>query len=310
MNRIERVFKAIRHQPEAGIPTGELTMDRAFMEALLQWKETGASVQSLTDIDLLVECAHLLDHDLVCLQATAANRPDFRPLEAIARLSDEGFFVFWVEDGPFQRSRQQHDFMTFMKAVAGQPEDVAAEIARVSQTVTVNIRQAIAYGAHGILLAEDIAYQQNTYVSPQFGRRHLLPLWHEQAETARQAGAPVFFHSDGNINRFLPLIAAAGFDGLQCIEPAAQMDIFSIRETYGDDLCLMGNLDPALLCDSTVNEDQGCGELDRAIGDLLHAFQESGGLILGSCSGLHLGMSPQRIRRLALIVRTFHQSGP
>ena len=308
MNRIERVYKAIARQPEARIPTGELTMDRAFMEALLAWGGIAAST-NMTDVDLLVASARLLHHDVVCLPQAGAHRDRRRSLESIARFVDEGFFVFWIEDGAFQRSLHRHDFMNFMQAVAAEPETVAAEIERASQTVTANIRQAVAHGAHGILIAEDIAYQNSTYVSPDFGRRHLLPLWRVQTAAARQAGAPAFFHSDGNINRFLPLIAAAGFDGLQCIEPAAHMDIFAIREMYGSDLCLMGNLDPALLCDAPANEANWEETLDRAVGELLLAFQASGGLILGSCSGLHAGMVPQRVGRVASRVEAFHQPG-
>ena len=143
-----------------------------------------------------------------------------------------------------------------------------------------------------ILIAEDTAYQQNSYVSPAFGRRHLAPLWHAQTLAARQDGACVFFHSDGNINHFLPLIVEAGFDGLQGIEPAAGMDICGIRQTYIRSLCLMGNLNPALFSDSSVESDGREISARPEIGSLLQAFRESGVLILGSCSGLHAEMSP------------------
>jgi len=309
MNRIERVYKAIRHQPGAGIPTGELTMDRAFMEALLMWKCRCTAAKTMTMIELLIECAHLLDHDVVCLPSAVAHGSDNVPAAAIDRIAAAGFFVFWIEDGAFQRTLQRHDFMAFMQAVAGQPEAAAAEITKASPTVVENIRQAVALGAHGILLAEDIAYQHSTYVSPTFGNRHLVPLWRDQTEAAAAAGAPIFFHSDGNLNQFLPLIVAAGFDGLQGIEPAASMDIFTIRQTHGRDLCLMGNLDPALLCDPSVDKGSGEEALDQAVSDLLQAFQESGGLILGTCSGLHAGMSPQRVWRMTEGIQALTQSG-
>jgi uroporphyrinogen decarboxylase len=159
----------------------------------------------------------------------------------------------------------------------------------------------VAAGAHGIIIADDIAYQRSTYISPDFGRRYLLPLWRKQAVAVKAHDIPVFFHSDGNLNAFLPLIVEAGFDGLQCIEANAGMDIDHIRRTYGSHLCLMGNIDPSLLCGPDHPEpcDEDCRRLDRAVADLIAGFDDRGGLILGTASGLHAGMSPDRVRHMA-----------
>jgi uroporphyrinogen decarboxylase len=295
----QRVRNAIRHQPGAGIPTGELTMDRRFMEALLAWKGR-RDLEKIGGVQMLIECSRLLGHDLVCLQSDPGDTdgPDLSTrLRDLSRVAGEGLFVFWVVDGAFQRTMHRHDFMAFMKAIAQRPDDVGREMERSSQAVTVLIEQGVNHGAHGIIIADDIAYQRSTYISPAFGRRYLLPLWRKQVAAVRAHDIPVFFHSDGNLNGFLPIIVEAGFDGLQCIEPAAGMDIVTIRRTYGTRLCLMGNIDPSLLCDpdNRVAGDEGCQKLDRTLTDLIAAVGGSGGLIVGSCCGLHAGMSPERV---------------
>lgn len=299
MNRIQRVLRAIRNQPGIGIPTGELLMDRRFMEALLAWKGR-RNIEKMGPMQMLIECSRLLRHDLVCLQSDPAQRgrPDSSArLMDISRAAGEGLFVFWVVDGAFQRTLHRHDFMAFMKDIAEKPDDVGREMERSSQEVTVLIEQGVNHGAHGIIIADDIAYQRSTYISPAFGQRYLLPLWRKQVMSVRAHDIPVFFHSDGNLNGFLPIIVEAGFDGMQCIEPAAGMDIVKIRRTYGTRLCLMGNIDPSLLCDpdNSVAGDEGCQKLDRTLTDLIAAAGGSGGLIVGSCSGLHAGMSPGRV---------------
>jgi uroporphyrinogen decarboxylase len=90
---------------------------------------------------------------------------------------------------------------------------------------------------------------------------------------------------------------SAGFDGLQCIEPAAGMSMSKIRQQYGKDLCLMGNVDPALLSDQSGhgNAELGYDELRRAVTDLMAPAVGRGGFIFGSCSGLHTGMWPERV---------------
>jgi uroporphyrinogen decarboxylase len=310
MTRIERVQAAIRHQPGAGIPTGELTMDRGFMEALLAWNGR-RNIAKMGDMQMLIECSRLLRHDLVCLQSDVpeTDGSDLSArLSGILRAASEGLFVFWIVDGAFQRTLNRCDFMAFMKEIAQRPGDVAREMDRSFQEVADLIEQGVSHGAHGIIVADDIAYQRSTYISPDFGRRYLLPLWRKQAVAVKAHDIPVFFHSDGNLNAFLPLIVEAGFDGLQCIEPAAGMDIFSIGRTYGSRLCLMGNIDPILLYDPAscsreedARPDLDSRRLDRAVADLIAGFDDRGGLILGTASGLHAGMSPDRVRRMAAL---------
>jgi uroporphyrinogen decarboxylase len=278
-------------------------MDRRFMEALLAWKG-GRDLEKIGDVQMLIECSRLLGHDLVCLQSDPGDTdgPDLSTrLRDISRVAGEGLFVFWVVDGAFQRTMHRHDFMAFMKDIAQIPDHVAGEMERSSQEVTLLIEQGLHYGAHGIIIADDIAYQRSSYISPVFGQRYLLPLWRKQVAAAKAQDIPVFFHSDGNLDGFLPLIAQAGFDGLQCIEAAAGMDIVDIRRTYGTRLCLMGNIDPTLLYDPAGHspEDDIRPGLEEAVTGLISGFCDSGGLILGTSSGLHAGMSPERVWRMA-----------
>lgn len=305
MTRIQRVQAAIRHRPGAGIPTGELTMDRSFLKALLAWNGRH-NVEKIGYMQMLIEGSRLLRHDLVCLQSNPAGSDSgdpSLPLRRIARLVDADLFVFWIVDGAFQRTMGRYDFMAFMQAIAASPDAVAREMENASRQVTACMEQGVGHGTHGVIIADDIAYQAGPYMSPEFGRRYLLPIWRRQTLAARALHVPVFFHSDGNINPFVPLVVEAGFDGLQCIEPAAGMDIFAIGRTYGSRLCLMGNIDPSLLCgpDNSKTGGQDSRRLDRAVADLIAGFGDHGGLILGTASGLHAGMSPDRVCHMAAL---------
>ncbi|BBO87247.1 uroporphyrinogen decarboxylase family protein [Desulfosarcina ovata] len=307
MDAAQRVMQVIRRRPGARIPTGELTMERAFMESLLAWNGDFPAPATLSETRLIIECARLLSHDVICLQSQPPGGGDGDPAARageIARVADENFFVFWIVNGAFQQVMYSSDFVTFMTAIAVSPDAIAGEMAAVSKQVIATIELGARHGAHGIILADDIAYQKSTYMSPAFGKRYLLPLWKQQVAAAKAVGLPVFFHSDGNLNHFLPFIVAAGFDGLQCIESSAGMDIFKIGQTYGDRLCLMGNIDSVLLCPAVepAVPNGGILGLDRAVNDLTAAFGRSGGLILGTSGGLHSGMSPDLVMRMAALV--------
>jgi uroporphyrinogen decarboxylase len=194
--------------------------------------------------------------------------------------------------------------MALMTEMAHRPDDVADVLRRGSDQVLGHMKAAVADGAHGIMVADDIAYAQGTFMSPEFVSKHLAPLWKTQVLFARDLGLPVFFHSDGNLNAVLSDIVQAGFDGLQCVEPAAGMDIVQIKAKYGQGLCLMGNLDPSLLSQEGLPGDAGTdsARLRRTVQNLLASAGDGGGFIFGTCSGLHAGMSPERVHLMYRLV--------
>jgi uroporphyrinogen decarboxylase len=165
----------------------------------------------------------------------------------------------------------------------------------------------VAAGAHGIIIADDIAYHRSTYISPEFVEHYLLPIWKTQVKAAWNLGVPIFFHSDGNLNAVLPLVVEAGFDGLQCIEPAAGMDINDIKQRYGRNLCLMGNMDPSLLTEkgNQIDTETSYDHLRQSVFELMKIADEDGGFIFGTCSGLFTGMSPEIVQTMYRLANEF-----
>ena len=229
---LSRVLATIRHEPGAPLARGELTLDRKFARDFLSLRKKDATANSLSDTDLIIACCQALKLDLVCIQSqgVAAEEADLLGrLADIPRVTDEGLFVFWVVNGAFQRAIARRETLELLKDMAVAPDKVCKELRQLSNQVRATLEQGVNAGAHGIIIADDIAYRQNTYMSPDFVKQHLLPIWQTQVTTARDLGVPVFFHSDGNLNGVLPTLVAAGFDGLQCIEPAAGMNLPGIN---------------------------------------------------------------------------------
>jgi uroporphyrinogen decarboxylase len=300
LNSFSRVINAIRHEPGTPIARGELTLDLKFARAFLNWHADDVDLDSYSETDLFIACGKALKLDLICLKSgeTKDKETDLPALlDNIGRFDDEGLFVFWVINGAFQTAMERYG-MTILGNIAYSPDKFCKTLRQISDQVINAMAQGVAAGAHGIIIADDIAYQQNTYVSPGFVEQHLLSIWQAQVMFAGDLGVPVFFHSDGNLSAIMPYIVAAGFDGLQCLEPAAGMDIKEIKNRYGQDLCLMGNIDPSLLTGegSPNNIEKQCERLRLAVTDLFAATEGAGGFIFGTCSGLHEGMVPELVQ--------------
>ncbi|MCX7002732.1 MAG: hypothetical protein NTV22_05585 [bacterium] len=137
-------------------------------------------------------------------------------------------------------------------------------------------------GADVILVADDIAYNSGTFISPRIMREVFFPqfTW-LVAEIKRRTNLPVFMHTDGNLNAVLDDIVACGFDGLQSLQPSAGMDIRAIKQRYGARLCLMGNLDLDYLLPHGTPE-----EIEAHVRALARDVAPGGGWILSTCNTL------------------------
>ena len=195
MNGITRVKNAIGHVPGTPVARGELTLDRSFVLELLTWRTKSAAMDALPDIDLLIAFGRALKLDLVCIQSggPANNGSDLAAgLHDIARIADEGLFIFWIVNGAFQTAMAGQDWMPLMMKIADSPANLGHELRDLSDQVVATMARGVAAGVHGIIIADDIAYGESTYMSPNFVGQHLLPAWQSQVAAARQLNVPIF----------------------------------------------------------------------------------------------------------------------
>ena len=301
-----RVHGALRRAHGVPVARGELTIDPGFARDFLNWRRPGAGGEALSDVDRLAACCRELALDLVCLPLPAWDDRTLAAFSADAgRLAVAGLFVFAVVDGAFQSALTEIGMIDLMTEVGRSPEDAGRELRRRSRRVTAAVARGAEAGAHGIIVADDIACGRGPLVAPVFVERFLRPLWEEQVRAAHEVGLPVLLHSDGNLTAVLEQVAAAGFDGVQCIEAAAGMDPHAVQARWGDRLCLMGTIDPALLVDPAASRGGGSSvdALEATVAETMACAAEGGGIIFGTCSGLYAGLSPARVERMYRLAR-------
>jgi uroporphyrinogen decarboxylase len=292
MDRKQRVALTIRKEQADRVPRGELCIDDAVVSACLGVRDVAHPHR--------VEFASRLGLDLVCLPADYGRRGEKSRLPATDAVRWNGldrwctetdFFVFVLMDGGFSWGMRLLGFEDFMLAVARDAAKIQSLVRNVEAFNSALIREAASRGAHGIVIADDIAHGSGLMIPPESLRRFFFPSLARQAELARREGLSVFFHSDGNLDSVLDDLAHSGVDGLQCIEKGAgMMDLDAVRKKYGDRLCLWGNLDPALLT-APLNRE----ELEREV-SAIAATASRGGVIFGTSSGLFKGMLPGSIQ--------------
>jgi uroporphyrinogen decarboxylase len=279
MQPCDRVTRTLQGLAVDRVPRGELIIAPAFCCRVLQTEDFS--------FELALQFWELLQLDLVVLAAPneqlhGADLGGGELVKNIRRWRREtDYYIFALVNGGFARTFTFMGFQRFMEAAVRQKSVLLEMIQRFTGEALMEAEAAVNAGAYGIIIADDVAYNKGTYLSPAHLRELYFSPLREQLEKFK-SGVHVFFHSDGNINRVLPDLVNAGFSGLQGLEPGAGMDLAEVKAAYGTDLCLMGNMDLSLL-DPAVSEE----ELRGAVYQTMRAGKEGGRYIFGTCGGLH-----------------------
>lgn len=155
-------------------------------------------------------------------------------------------------------------------------------------------QKAINLGAEVLVLGEDAAHKGGPMISPQMWREFVLPY---HARIVEEVDVPVIWHSDGDITSLLPVAVEAGFAGVHSLEPAAGVDLGQVKREFGDDLVLIGNVDPTPLCQS---------DLDAVREEVRRCIEQGapgGGYMFSTCSSVFDGMN------LEAVVEMFRYAG-
>jgi uroporphyrinogen decarboxylase len=291
MDSRERVLAAIRHEKTDRPPRGEIVIDDSVVELFLRCD--GVTFENRLDFVTalgldLVTLAPSFPSQSKVTELPDPSQADWGDLDGWTGRTDR--FVFAMVDGIFGWGMRLWGFQKFLVALVKADAGLTDFFKAVEAFNTTLIRQAKERGATGVLLADDIAYQQGLMVNPELLRQHILPSLTRLVRSFKAMNLPVFFHSDGNLKDIMDDLIETGLDGLQCIESAAGMDLAFIGERYGKPLCLWGNLDPIYLTSPRNRE-----EIFQQVHAILKAAGQDGGFIFGTSSGLFRGVKPENL---------------
>lgn len=126
-----------------------------------------------------------------------------------------------------------------------------------------------------LCVAEDLAGKSGPLVGPRIVEVFIAPYYRRIWDMLSERGAMIFSQdSDGNTEAVIPAFLEAGVNVMYPMEPAAGMDIVSLREQYGTRLAFIGGIDKHVLRRS---KEEIVAELERKIPPLVR----TGGCVFG-----------------------------
>jgi uroporphyrinogen decarboxylase len=288
------VLSAINHKVSDKIPCGEIVIDDAVVKDFLSCNDV--------DFERRYEFIRCLGLDIICLPIRFRMNSVNRSLPRAADVEWEDIdlwvnqtdlFVLVMLEGCYAWGIRLFGFNRFMSILSREGSALDDFILSVGQFNLELGERAVEKGAMGALIADDIAHNKGLMFHPVQLRNNFFPSLQRIVNEISAMKIPVFFHSDGNVNKVLDDIIDAGFDGLQGIESAAGMDIGLIKRKYGERICLWGNLDPRYLVMPYSEK-----ELFEQVNLITLSAAYGGGFIFGTSSGLFKGVRSENLRAI------------
>ncbi len=132
----------------------------------------------------------------------------------------------------------------FMKKIINQLNEYAIKVGE----------KIVKEGGNYLYISNDVGLKNKSMISPRMFRELFKPAITSFCERMHELGAKVIMHSCGYVMEMLPDLIDCGIDGLHPIEREAGNDIVKIKQQFGSNLVILGNVPIPLLSHGTPQE--------------------------------------------------------
>ncbi len=184
-------------------------------------------------------------------------------------------FTFISHESPFGLAAYSlRGFRQFLIDVVRSPRFAERVLSFGVKTLTEMARIIVEEaGIDAVWLSGDLGDRNGPFVSPRLYREILYPFDREVCRTYHKLGVYVFLHSHGNLNPILDELVEAGFDGLNPLDEAENMNLASVKKRHGDKVTLIPQPSTYRL------EKMPKSLIEEYVSSQLHAGAHGGGFI-------------------------------
>jgi uroporphyrinogen decarboxylase len=177
-------------------------------------------------------------------------------------------------------------YENFVFALADEPEFVEAAFDVFGEWCSKVIERVNNMDFDFVWFSEDIAFQSGPMVTLKQYEKHILP---HAKKVAGKIDRPMIYHSDGDYLPLMDYILQLNPAAIASLEPPV-MDIFKLKETHGDRVCLVGNIDLHHTLTRGTTE-----ETIAEVKEKLERVGRGGGYIIASSNGLVSYCKPENV---------------
>jgi len=310
----ERFIAALERRPLSGrVPHFELVF-YLTMEAFgrlhpehrryAQWDQMEEKERQLHRRDMAetyLLTAERYEHSAIHLQPNPDREDEtFRLIDLIRERSGDRYFLMLPGDATYSIPDGAH-MADFACRLVEEPQKVKRDAAdMVAHALARAERLRDHGGLDGFALCADYCFNSGPFLSPGQFSEFVAPYLADLVQGYRDLGFYVIKHTDGNIMPILDQLLQARPHALHSLDPQAGVDIAEVKRLCGDRICLIGNVNCALL--DTGTEEQ---VIESARYALRHGMP-GGGYVFSTSNCIYTGM---RLSRYELMLDVWRREG-
>lgn len=256
-----------------------------------EWEAAGADHSALMrrDAELFVRIADRFDYGITLY--SHIHRPtdsDYREGIRILREADHGRTLLFCHGDPTPSIPEGRDMDKVIVAMMMDPQRVMSDLDRAVDEHLERARLLKQDGIDGIAMCADYCFNSGPYLSPAMFSDIIAPQLGRLTKGYRAMGLYTIKHTDGNIMPILDDILATGPHALHSLDPMAKVDIAHVKRLTAGRLCLIGNVNCALM--QTGTEEQVLESCRYAMDN----GKPGGGYIFSTSNVIFEGMPRER----------------
>jgi uroporphyrinogen decarboxylase len=251
--------------------------------------------------DLYISTAERYGHSAIFIHPNPDGVEETTKLIDIIRdKTGDRYFIMRHGDATFSLPDGNH-MQEFSYRIADDPEGLKAEAAAMVDEALGYAEQLAKHGElDGLALCSDYCYNTGPWLSPRMFSEFVTPYLARLTKGYRDLGFYVIKHTDGNIMPILDQLVDTKPHALHSLDPQAGIDIAEIKRLYGDQLCLIGNVNCGMLDTGTDDE------VIESVNYALKHGMPGGGYIFSTSNCIYTGM---RLSRYELMLNIWRQKG-
>jgi uroporphyrinogen decarboxylase len=251
--------------------------------------------------DIFIRTAERFEHDAIFLHPNPDRVEETMHLVDIVRKrTGDQYFLMRHGDATFNLPDGTH-MAEFCYRLVDEPDKVKAE---AQQMVDEALERAHRYRQHGGLdgfaLCADYCFNTGPFLSPRQFSELVTPYLAQLTKGYRELGFYVIKHTDGNIMPIIDQLVGTNPHALHSLDPQGRVDIAEVKKRYGQQVCLIGNVNCALM-DTGTDE-----EVIESVRNALRHGMSGGGYIFSTSNCIYTGM---RLARYELMLDVWRKEG-
>jgi len=202
--------------------------------------------------------------------------------EVLKMAKENGMGVVGNVRGPYSGTWSLFGIEDFSVMMYTEPELIEEALTAVTDFVIACARRMVEMGVDAVLYSDDYGSNLQPLMSVNHFRQFIVPQLKRISEETNKMGVKMLLHSDGHIKPLVDECISAGVQGLHPIERNAGMDLAEIKQKYGKQVTIFGNVDNKGTLRKGTKED-----VEAMVKECIRIAAPGGGYCLSSDHSVH-----------------------